>query len=168
MWQYAVKNNLNTFEISWGIRLWSLMHIWNTRVIAELDMIDISNRYMHLNQAGAGPQYIPHYGTWHLLGRPRPLDAWIALVFHNSQAIVSSPQATGHNVPTCPLPPTTVPTALFSVDETQYVTCPYPNCKFQHVCYICAYDPKATDISHKAIHCPKHRALGPSQVVPGP
>ena len=43
----------------------------------------------------------------------------------------------------------------FQWNETQSVTCPYPNCKFQHVCYICAYDPKAVDISHKAIYCPR-------------
>lgn len=48
----------------------------------------------------------------------------------------------------------------FQWNETQYATSPYPNCKFQHVCYICAYDPKATDISHKAIYCPKRHALG--------
>ena len=55
----------------------------------------------------------------------------------------------------------------FQWNETQSVTCPYPNCKFQHVCYICAYDPKASDISHKAIYCPKRRGLGTSQTIPG-
>lgn len=56
----------------------------------------------------------------------------------------------------------------FQWNETPSVTCPYPNCKFEHVCYICAYDPKVTDISHKAMYCPKRRALHTSQGVQAP
>ena len=100
------QNNLNVSEISWDIRLSSSKHIWNTRVIAGWVMTDVSDKYVHPNLAGAGLQYIPHYGTWHSLGRPRPRDARIASVFHIRQVIVSSPQVAGHNVLTSFLPPT--------------------------------------------------------------
>ena len=40
----------------------------------------------------------------------------------------------------------------WNVQRTQ--NCPYPNCRFEHVCYFCAYDPEATDVNHKAILCP--------------
>jgi len=38
-------------------------------------------------------------------------------------------------------------------------TCSFPNCKFQHICYICACDPAITKVSHKAIHCPQRRPV---------
>ena len=34
--------------------------------------------------------------------------------------------------------------------------CSYPNCRFEHICYFCAYDPEASDVNHKAILCPTH------------
>ena len=61
---------------------------------------------MYPNLAGAGLQYILHYGIWHSLGRPRPHDVCIALVYHIIQVIVSLPQVTGHNIPTSFLPST--------------------------------------------------------------
>ena len=33
-------------------------------------------------------------------------------------------------------------------------SCSYPYCRFKHVCYICADNPAAKDIHHKAIFCP--------------
>ena len=44
----------------------------------------------------------------------------------------------------------------FRWNETLTPTCSYPNCKYQHICYICAHDPGITNVSHKAIHCPQH------------
>ena len=37
-------------------------------------------------------------------------------------------------------------------------SCSYPNCRFEHVCSICAVNPAARDINHKAIVCPNHPA----------
>ena len=31
--------------------------------------------------------------------------------------------------------------------------CSFPNCRYEHVCYHCAYNPAASDINHKAIFC---------------
>ena len=33
-------------------------------------------------------------------------------------------------------------------------TCPHPNCKYDHVCYRCAYNPRIANNHHKAIFCP--------------
>jgi len=44
----------------------------------------------------------------------------------------------------------------FRWNESQNPQCTFPNCKFEHVCYICARDPNNTDITHKAINCPQH------------
>jgi len=38
-------------------------------------------------------------------------------------------------------------------------TCSFPNCKFQHICYICAHDPAITNVLHKAIHCPQQHPV---------
>ena len=32
--------------------------------------------------------------------------------------------------------------------------CSFPNCKFQHVCSFCFWNPASTDKSHKAVSCP--------------
>jgi len=37
-------------------------------------------------------------------------------------------------------------------------TCSYPNSCFEHVCSVCAVNPDAKDIKHKAIFCPYHPA----------
>ena len=55
----------------------------------------------------------------------------------------------------------------FQWNENASASCPYPNCKFQHICYICAYDPAVTDVSHKALYCPKRRGLQTSPTAPG-
>ena len=51
----------------------------------------------------------------------------------------------------------------FQWNENPFSTCPHQNCRFQHICYICAYDPMTTDVSHKAVYCPKHRGHSTSQ-----
>lgn len=55
----------------------------------------------------------------------------------------------------------------FQWNENASASCPYPNCKFQHICYICAYDPTVTDVAHKALYCPKRRGLSTSLTAPG-
>ena len=32
--------------------------------------------------------------------------------------------------------------------------CPYPDCRFEHHCYRCIFNPKVTDNRHKALFCP--------------
>ena len=60
----------------------------------------------------------------------------------------------------------------FRWNETTGPSCPYPNCKFLHICYICARNPAITNVSHKAIHCPQQgsqqpiRPLLPPQSTP--
>ena len=34
--------------------------------------------------------------------------------------------------------------------------CSFLNCRYEHVCYHCVYNPAANDINHKAIFCPNH------------
>ena len=58
-------------------------------------------------------------------------------------------------------------------NEQRSQTCSYPNCCYDHVCYICALNPEASDINHKAIFCPhcySHHQLSPrqSQTTPSP
>ena len=52
----------------------------------------------------------------------------------------------------------------FHWNETLNPTCSFPNCKYQHICYICAHDPGITNVSHKAIHCPQR--MGQSSIKP--
>ena len=33
-------------------------------------------------------------------------------------------------------------------------TCPHPNCRYDHVCYRCAYNPRIANNRHKAMFCP--------------
>ena len=54
------------------------------------------------------------------------------------------------------------PQFCFRWNETPAPMCPYLNCKYQHICYICAQDPANTNVSHKAIHCPQRHASQPS------
>ena len=122
-------------------------------------MTNVSDKYVHLNLGGAGLQYIPHYGIW----TTRCIHCF-SLSHQSSDCELAPSTVAGHNV----LTRYQGPQRCFQWNETQSVTCPYPNCKFQHVCYICSYEPKAADISHKAVYCPKRRALGTSQEVQGP
>ena len=34
--------------------------------------------------------------------------------------------------------------------------CSFPDCRFDHICCLCADDPRTTDKGHKAIRCPHH------------
>ena len=48
---------------------------------------------------------------------------------------------------------------------------PYPNCRFEHVCYFCARDPEASDVNHKPIFCPNYMGhtrhpAAPQQPIP--
>ena len=54
----------------------------------------------------------------------------------------------------------------FQWNENTSATCPYPNCKFQHIYYICVYYPTVTDVSHKALYCPKRHGLSISLMAP--
>ena len=54
----------------------------------------------------------------------------------------------------------------FQWNENASTTCSYPNCRFQHICYIRAYDPIVTDVAHKVLYCPKCCGLGASQTAP--
>ena len=53
-------------------------------------------------------------------------------------------------------------------------TCAYPNCKYQHILYICAHDSAVTNVSHKTINCPQHtsqppiRPIFPTESTPPP
>jgi len=43
--------------------------------------------------------------------------------------------------------------------------CPFPNCRYEHVCYYCAFNPAAHDCNHKAVFCPNPPA---QQAGPNP
>ena len=44
--------------------------------------------------------------------------------------------------------------------------CSFPDCRFDHICCLCADDPRATDKCHKAIMCPHHSNLPPPNREP--
>ena len=135
---------------------------------AGLDMIVASdNKQLH-NLIDPGQLWSPHYGTLPLLDKQRVPDASIV------SACLTSPQI-------CELSPEPLPKTYqntqchlicFHWNETTGPSCPYPNCKFLHICYICAHNPAITNISHKAIHCPEQgsqqpiRPLLPHQSTP--
>lgn len=39
-------------------------------------------------------------------------------------------------------------------NKTPSPTCTYPNCRYNHICYICAVSPMARNMDHKALYCP--------------
>ena len=53
-------------------------------------------------------------------------------------------------------------------NEVHSQTCSHPNCRYDHVCYICALNPEAKDINHKAIFCPYCYNHHPSTSLPLP
>ena len=42
----------------------------------------------------------------------------------------------------------------FKWNESKFPDCPHHNCRFEHVCYICASNPQAKSVNHKAVFCP--------------
>ena len=47
--------------------------------------------------------------------------------------------------------------------------CSFPNCRYQHMCYYCAFNPTAKDSNHKAVFCPNPPAQSSvSQQKPKP
>ena len=60
----------------------------------------------------------------------------------------------------------------FCWNKTTRPSCPYLNCRFMYICYICTHNQAITNVSHKAIHCPQQgsqqpiRPLLPSQSTP--
>ena len=54
---------------------------------------------------------------------------------------------------------------LYNNEPTQ--GCSFPNCKFEHVCCLCADDPYAIHKDHKAVMCPRHsNPILPNQDTP--
>ena len=51
-------------------------------------------------------------------------------------------------------------------NDTPSPTCNYPNCRYDHICYICAMSPTARSVDHKAMHYPYRSAN--SQPTPPP
>ena len=45
----------------------------------------------------------------------------------------------------------------YSWNQSSDPHCPYPSCKYQHICLFCAKDPQAQHKNHKAIHCSRRR-----------
>ena len=41
-------------------------------------------------------------------------------------------------------------------NEERTPNCSFPNCCYEHICSLCTFNPKATDIHHKAVYCPYH------------
>ena len=39
--------------------------------------------------------------------------------------------------------------------------CPYPDCRYEHRCYRCIFNPKVTDNQHKALFCPHKGTKAP-------
>lgn len=39
--------------------------------------------------------------------------------------------------------------------------CPFPGCRYQHICWYCSSDPQVTEKEHKAMHCPQRRRSHP-------
>ena len=39
-------------------------------------------------------------------------------------------------------------------NNSRFPDCPHHNCRFAHICYICASNPQAADVNHKAVFCP--------------
>lgn len=49
------------------------------------------------------------------------------------------------------------PKICYEWNHSPSPTCPFPACKYQHVCWYCSKDPQAADISHKAMFCQRRR-----------
>ena len=64
----------------------------------------------------------------------------------------SPPSGTRNLQHNLPLP--TFDHMLYNNEPTQ--GCSFPDCKFEHVCCLCADDPYAIDKDHKAVMCPRH------------
>ena len=65
-------------------------------------------------------------------------------------------------------PPPRVPrrAICYQWNDTPSPTCNYPNCRYDHICYICAMSPTARSVDHKAMHCPYRSAT--NQPAPYP
>ena len=44
-------------------------------------------------------------------------------------------------------------------NDTSSPTCSYPNCWYDHICYICAMSPTARCVDHKALYCHTRRQI---------
>ena len=51
----------------------------------------------------------------------------------------------------------------FRWNESTYT---FPNCKFEHVCYICAPDPANSNVAHRAINCPQRPPVPQGSIQP--
>ena len=47
------------------------------------------------------------------------------------------------------------PAVCYAWNNNATPNCPYPNCKYEHKCTMCTREAGVTDVSHKAIYCPR-------------
>ena len=62
-----------------------------------------------------------------------------------------------------PRPPAKPPG--YSVFVENELTCTFPGCKYNHVCYICVQGQGNSDVAHRALDCPQHSTLS-HQLIP--
>ena len=59
-------------------------------------------------------------------------------------------------------------------NEGHTPNCSFPNCRYEHICSLCTFNPEATDVHHRAVYCPcrlsqgrgRPSATGQSQPTP--
>ena len=109
---------------------------------------------------------------WHLAFAGRPSIARCKYCFSVTHCssdceLAPDPDPPAQEQPAAPSRRSTAvpsrPPVCFAWNEDPSRGCTRKNCKFEHICYICAKDPSIRNKNHKAVRCP-HR--GPARPQP--
>ena len=93
-------------------------------------------------------------------------------LFHHSRECELASETVATSVPRYCKPPRSIPYHHRLVcrqwNEERGSNCSFQNCRFEHICSLCAFNPAATDVNHKAIHCPNRFSQGHTSKIRQP
>ena len=119
-------------------------------------MTDASDNKLHFSLIVSDPKSTLLSGPWLSLAKPMQTDAdTVSACFIPHSSVKFAPNPTSLQVePTYKAGPAHRRPICHRWNYQLSQSCSYPYCRFEHVCYICADNPAAKDIHHKAIFCP--------------
>jgi len=163
MYQLLQGNSPSRYQIWWATKSWYWRLAVNTRIISGWHMIAVFGSLLLPSPTASGLLLNPPSIILLSLGKPEPTDVNTASVYFTNQRIVSLLLIRLPSRMSYPPPPLNYKLSqiFHQWNENAYEGCPYPNYRYEHICYYCANNPASRDCNHKAIFCPNPPARQP-------
>jgi len=165
-YQLLQGNTPSGYQIWWATKSWYWRLAVNTRIIDGWHRITIFGSLRLPSPTASGLLLNPPSIILLSLGKTEPTNVNTVSVYFTNRRIVSLLLIWLTSHMSCPPPPPHRTTSrckliCYQWNENAYEGCPFPNFRYEHVCYYCANNLASQDCNHKAIFCPNPPARQP-------